>query len=146
MTAVTRDIVFEVPIDVAYAVITDFASYPKFLKDMTSVKIIKTTQTTAEVAFHLSLFKDIDYTLRFTLKSPTSVRWKLKSSKTLRKNVGSWTLKKLDATTTEASYALDVEMGLLLPGMISKMLVAQSLPGTLKAFKSRMESLYAKHH
>lgn len=141
MTAVTREIAIEAPIDVAYSVITDFAHYPKFLKDMTAVKVIKATKTAAEVAFHLNLFKDVEYTLSFTLKSPTSVRWKLKSSKTLHKNSGSWTLKKLDATTTEATYSLDVEMGLLVPGMISKMLIAQSLPGTLKAFKSRIESL-----
>lgn len=146
MTLVSREVVFDAPIDEAYAVITDFAQYPKFLKDITSVKVIKATKTAAEVAFHLNLFKEIDYTLTFTLKSPTTVSWKLKSSKTLRKNSGSWKLKKLDATTTEATYSLDVEMGLLVPGMISKMLIAQSLPGTLKAFKARTESLYAKHH
>lgn len=139
MTAVTREIVIEAPIDAAYAVITDFAKYPQFLNDMTAVKLIKATKTAAEVSFHLNLFKKVEYTLSFTLKNPTTVSWKLKSSTMLRKNSGSWKLKKLDATTTEATYSLDVEMGLLVPGMISKMLIAQSLPGTLKAFKSRIE-------
>lgn len=141
MTAVTREIVIEAPIDAAYAVITDFAKYPQFLKDMTAVKLIKATKTAAEVVFRLNLFKEVEYTLSFALKSPTTVSWKLKSSTMLRKNSGSWKLKKLDATTTEATYSLDVEMGLLVPGMISKMLIAQSLPGTLKAFKSRIETL-----
>lgn len=141
MAAVTRDTVFDAPIDAAYRVITDFAQYPKFLKDVASVKVLKAGKASAEVAFQLNLFKKIDYTLLFTLKAPTSVVWKLKSSTVLRKNSGSWRLKKLDARTTEATYSLDVDMGLLVPGMISKMLIAQSLSGTLKAFKSRIELL-----
>lgn len=140
MTAVSQDIVFDAPIETAYAVIADFAKYPKFLKDMTSVKVIKSTKTSAEVSFALNLIKKIEYTLTLTLKSPTTVSWKLKSSDSLRKDSGSWKLKKMDANTTEATYTLDVEFGMLVPGFISKMLIGSSLPSTLLAFKKRIES------
>lgn len=140
MTEVSRKIVFEAPIDTAYAVICDFAKYPKFLKDMTSAKVLKSTKTSAEVSFTLNLIKKIEYTLTLTLKSPTMVSWKLKSSDSLRKDSGSWKLKMRDADTTDATYTLDVDFGMLLPGFISKMLIAQSLPSTLAAFKKRIEN------
>lgn len=140
MAAVSQEIVFEAPIEVAFDVIADFKNYPKFLKDMTSVAVLKSTKTAAEVSFTLNLIKKIEYTLALTLKSPTTVSWKLKSSDSLRKNVGSWKLKKLDANTTEATYTIDVEFGMMVPGFISKMLVGSSLPSTLKAFKKRIEA------
>lgn len=141
MAAVSQDIVFDAPIDVAFDVISDFKSYPKFLKDMTSVTVLKSTKTSAEVRFTLTLIKKVEYALALTLKAPTMVSWKLKSSDSLRKNSGSWKLKKLDANTTEAAYTLDVEFGMLVPGFISKMLIAQSLPSTLSAFKKRIENI-----
>lgn len=140
MTAVSQDILFDAPIDVAFGVISNFKSYPKFLKDMTSVTVLKSTKTSAEVCFTLSLIKKVEYTLALTLKSPTMVSWKLKSSDSLRKNSGSWKLKKLDVNTTQATYTLDVEFGMLVPGFISKMLVGSSLPSTLQSFKKRIES------
>lgn len=140
MTEVSRDILFEAPIATAYAVITDFEKYPKFLKDIQSVRVLKKSKTGAEVLFKLNLFKEIEYTLTFTLRAPTSVTWKLKSGGMFRKNSGSWKLQKLDAKTTDAVYTLDVELGSFMPGMISRMLIAQSLPATLKAFKKKIES------
>lgn len=140
MTEVSRDILFEAPIVVAYAVITDFEKYPKFLKDIQSVRVLKKTKTSAEVLFKLTLFKEIEYTLTFTLRAPTSVTWRLKTGGMFRKNSGSWKLQKLDANTTDAVYTLDVELGSFMPGMISRMLISQSLPATLKAFKKKIES------
>jgi ribosome-associated toxin RatA of RatAB toxin-antitoxin module len=139
MSDVSREVVFDVPIERAYAVIGDFAKYPKFLKDVKSVKVLKSGKTSAEVLFKLKLFKEIEYTLHFTLKAPTRITWSLKSGTMFRKNSGSWTLKSLGKNATEAIYTLDVELGLFVPSMVSKMLVAQSLPDTLRAFKSRIE-------
>jgi len=141
MTDVSSEVVFEAPIETAYDVITNFAQYPKFLKDMKAVKLLKATKTSADVFFRLDLIKDVEYTLRFKLKSPTSITWTLLEGGMFKKNTGGWKLKKLDANTTEATYTLDVEFGFFVPSMIAKMLTAQSLPATLKAFKSRIESL-----
>lgn len=140
MTAVARDVVFDAPIETAYAVITDFARYPRFLKDIKAVKILKATKTSAEVFFRLTVFKEIDYTLTFTLKAPTSITWKLKSGDSFRKNAGSWKLKRLGKTATEAIYTLDVDLGIWIPGFVSTTLVSSSLPATLKAFKAKIES------
>lgn len=139
MTAVTRTVVFDVPIETAYAVITDFAKYPTFLKDITATKVLKSTTSSADVFFRLNVFKEIEYTLSFTLKTPTSITWKLKSGDSFRKNSGSWKLKKLGRDATEAVYTLDVELGLFVPSMISAMLVSNSLPATLKSFKTHIE-------
>ncbi len=139
MTAVSQEIVFETPIRAAFDAIADFKSYPKFLKDVSKVAVLKSTKTSAEVRFTLNLIRKIEYTLALTLKPPTTVSWRLKSSDSLRKNVGSWRLKKLDADTTEATYTIDVEFGILVPSFISRMLIAQSLPATLAAFKRRIE-------
>ncbi|PIR20553.1 MAG: hypothetical protein COV45_05765 [Deltaproteobacteria bacterium CG11_big_fil_rev_8_21_14_0_20_47_16] len=141
MSDVSREIVVEAPIAIAFDVITNFAQYPKFLKDMKAVKVIKATKTSADVFFRLDLIRDVEYTLSFKLKSPTSVTWKLVEGSMFKKNTGSWKLKKLDANTTELTYTLEVDFGLFVPSMISKMLISQSLPATLKAFKTRIESL-----
>lgn len=140
MTAVSQDIVFESPIDVAFDVIADFKKYPKFLKDVTAVKVLKSSKTSAEVCFTLNLIKKVEYTLALTLKAPTTVSWKLKSSDSLRKNSGSWKLKKRNAHSTLATYTLDVKFGMLVPGFISRLLIGSSLPATLAAFKKQIES------
>lgn len=139
MSAISEIIVVKAPIEKAFKVITDFEAYPKFLKDVTDVTVLKSGKAAVQAEFHLNLIKSIAYTLAFTLKSPTKISWKMVKGDMFKKNSGSWVLTKLEPKLTELIYTLDVEFGLFVPSMVSNMLIAKSLPTTLAAFKKRIE-------
>lgn len=140
MAAISEIVIVKSSIANAFKVITDFAAYPKFLKDISDVTVLKSTKTSAQVELHLNLIKSIRYSLNFKLKSPNRVSWELLDGDMFKKNSGSWVLTPLEPKLTEAIYTLDVEFGLFVPSMISKLLIAKSLPSTLAAFKKRMEA------
>ncbi|MDO8494867.1 MAG: SRPBCC family protein, partial [Deltaproteobacteria bacterium] len=121
--------------------IVDFESYPKFLKEMKSAKVIWCEDSQMDVTFKLNLIKEITYTLRFELDPPHSIQWQLKAGELMKKNSGSWKLETLEEGLTDATYSIDVEFGVWIPKAISQTLIEKSLPQTLKAFKRRAERL-----
>jgi hypothetical protein len=68
------------------------------------------------------------------------VRWTFVKGELMRDNRGSWTLESLPDGKTRATYAIEVGVGPLVPRSIVNVLVDQSLPKMLEAFKKRVES------
>ena len=52
---ITQTVQIKAPIKTVYQVITDFESYPKFLTEMKSAKIIWCDDSQVEVNFHIHL-------------------------------------------------------------------------------------------
>lgn len=138
---IEQSIAIAAPIQSIYDVIVDFESYPEFLTETKEVKIHWCEDHQMDVTFHLTLIRDITYTLRFTLDPPHSVQWVLKSGDLMKKNTGFWKLTAVEPKLTDASYALDVAFGLWVPKAITESLVSKSLPDTLKKFKKRVEGM-----
>jgi ribosome-associated toxin RatA of RatAB toxin-antitoxin module len=142
-----RSVVVNVPPDKFYAVISDYESYSKFIPEMRSVRVLKTTGNIQQVAFEIELqvmgfTKKVHYTLEFTNSPPDHVRWRLLESNLIKSNNGGWTLKPTgDGQKTDALYQIELKLGALVPGAVSTFLAEQSLPKLLEQFKKRAESL-----
>ena len=135
MTEVKKTITINAPIDEVFEVITDFETYPEFLPEMKEVTIEEKKKTSMVTTFRLQLMKEIEYTLNFKLKKPTSVVWELEEGQMMSYNSGSWKLKKVIPKKTQATYSIEVKFGLLVPNAISNMLVENNLPEMLENFK-----------
>lgn len=122
------------------AVITDYESYPEFLKEVSEVKVEKKSPAATEVTYTLDLIKKFSYTLKMTPKPPSKVTWTFVKGDVMKDNKGEWNLEEISPGVTKATYSIDVSLGLLVPGAIAKMLIGNNLPAMLKAFKERIES------
>lgn len=122
-----------------YDVIMDFEKYPEFLKETKSAVIEKKSGNTLVVSFTLDIIKKIHYTLKMVGKPPKKIQWNLVRSDLMKANSGGWTLEPAGNGTTKAVYLVDVDLGLFVPGAISKMLIGSNLPAMMKAFKKRIE-------
>ncbi len=146
MPKAQRSVVVNVPPDKFFAVISDFDSYAKFIPEMRAAHTISASGNVKRVAFEievavLAFKKRVHYTLEFTESPPAGVTWRLVESDTVKANNGSWSLRDLGSGKTEATYAIELQLGALVPKAVSTFLAEQSLPKLLEQFKGRAESL-----
>lgn len=139
MAKVSESIDIEASPETCFRVITDYEKYPSFLKETKGVVVRKKSGQTAEVTYSIEVIKKISYTLKMVGKPPTTIAWSLLEGDMMKKNSGEWNLKGSGNGKTRATYTIDVEFGIFVPGMISKMLVGSNLPSMLKSFKKRIE-------
>ena len=141
MPSATREIEIDVTPDELMAVITDFESYPEFIPEMVSARIVRQHGDTWEVAFGIHVVRRLDYTLKLVRVSPTRIEWKLVTG-VFKSNEGSWNLVALNGgSRTHAEYSIDIQVGMFLPGSLVRSLVGKSLPSMLGKFKERAESI-----
>ncbi len=144
MPAATSTIEINVPPAVLMAVITDFEAYPSFVTDMQSARVLSHDvgegREVWNVAFSLNMIRKLSYTLRLERRGLESVRWSLAEG-SFRTNEGGWTLVPLDSgARTRATYEVDLDVGMFIPGSVMKTLIQHNLPSTLAAFKARAEA------
>ncbi|MCO4771584.1 MAG: SRPBCC family protein [Deltaproteobacteria bacterium] len=118
-----------------FAVITDYEAYSEFLPEIESATLLSRRDGHARVRFVLNIVKRITYTLDLEETAPTSVRWTMKDGD-LRKNSGSWAVEEAPRGS-RATYKVEVEVGMFVPGAIVSRLVGETLPATLEAFAQR---------
>jgi ribosome-associated toxin RatA of RatAB toxin-antitoxin module len=141
-----RSVIVNVPVDKFYAVISNYEAYSKFIPEMRSVRILKTTGNVQQVSFEIELqvmafTKKVTYTLEFTNTPPDHIRWRLVESNLIKGNNGGWTLKATPDGKTDALYQIELTLGALVPKAVSSFLAEQSLPKLLNQFKTRAESI-----
>lgn len=140
MPSATREIEIDVTPEELMGVITDFESYPEFIPEMVSARVVRQHGDTWEVAFGIHVVRRLDYTLKLIRVSPTRIEWKLVSG-VFKSNEGSWNLVALEGgTRTHAEYSVDIQVGMFLPGSLVRSLVGKTLPAMLAKFKDRAES------
>lgn len=144
MPSASRQIEIDVTPDELMAVITDFESYPEFIPEMVSARIVRHNGDTWEVAFGIHVVRRLDYTLKLVKVSPTRIEWKLVTG-VFKSNEGSWNLVGLnEGTRTHAEYTVDIQVGMFLPGSLVRSLVGKSLPAMLEKFKERAEAVTSR--
>ncbi len=144
MSQASKSIEIKAPVKDCFKVISDYEAYPEFLKETKSVAIGKKSGKSFEVTYELDLIKTISYTLKITEDAPNGLSWTLVRGDMMKSNTGSWELEAIDKNTTMATYNIDIGLGLLVPGSVAKMLVSNSLPAMLEAFKKRIEGMKKK--
>jgi coenzyme Q-binding protein COQ10 len=144
MSRVSKEKEMDVPSEVLFNVITDFESYPNFVSEVVSVKVIPgASSEKKKVTFELEIMKRFQYTLEFDI-APQEVRWSLVESNFFKTNEGRWLLKPSGKGKTHATYELEVGFGFLVPGWVTKRLTETSLPKMLDNFEARAKQIMQK--
>lgn len=140
MPGASSTVTIDAPPETLFDIVTDYASYPTFLSDVSEVKVVRRTDNGAIVEFSLNLIRKVSYTLRMVEERPTKVRWTLEQSSLMRENNGGWTIEALPDGKTRATYEVDVTPRGFVPGAVVSALTGRTLPATLDAFKQRAEA------
>ena len=131
----------QVPPSVLMGVITDFAQYPNFLPDMEEATLLRVDPDVWTVRFAIRIIRRIEYTLELHRTGDTGLRWALVEG-AFKANSGGWELAPIDGGAgTRATYTLELDLGMFVPGSVLKTLLEHNLPATLLAFKARAEGL-----
>jgi len=145
MPSASRTVKINASPDVVLGVITDFPAYPTFLPEMDECEVLRVERDANgeplafEVRFVVRVIRRLEYTLRLVRDENPAIRWSLVEG-VFKVNDGSWVLEPLDGgTVTQATYSIDLGVGMFVPGNIVRSLVEKSLPDTLQRFKQEAE-------
>lgn len=144
MPGATQSIIIDTPAKVIYDVVLDFKNYPKFLKESKNVQILESNAKSIIAEFEIRVIKTLSYTLDFKMTPHKKIVWSFIQGDLFKDNKGSWTFKPLGKDKTEAVYNAEIELGILVPKVITNMLVGSNLPNMLNAFKKQAERIYNK--
>ncbi|TMB35643.1 MAG: hypothetical protein E6J58_15720 [Deltaproteobacteria bacterium] len=124
---VSRSIEIDVTPDAFHRVVEDYARYPEFVPEVKAVRVGRGLGDSVEVTYWLDVkLKLFDFTLRHVTRSLERIEWTLEST---------------DRGGTRATYAIEIDLGPLVPGPLEKALAERGLPNMLANFKTRAESL-----
>ena len=144
MAVATRSVIINVTPEEFYSVVADFESYPQFCNDVDAIEVLSRQGDTVRVLFTIKVVKSIQYTLNLVGKPHTELKWSLHSSKWFKHNNGGWDIKDLGDGRIEATYGVDVGLGVFVPRAITKRIVELTFPAMLNQFKKRAEQLFPK--
>jgi ribosome-associated toxin RatA of RatAB toxin-antitoxin module len=141
MPSVAREREMTVSKEALRKAILDFAGYPKFLPEVVSAKERSggTPQATF-VDFELEIIKRFQYTLVFDFHREDEIHWRLHEGKIFKRNQGRWVFKP-GPKNLLAIYELDVELGLYVPGWVTKKLTENNLPRLLENYETRAKEM-----
>lgn len=140
MVTAEKSIVVNAPIDKIHSVITDFASYPKFLAEIERAKVVKKAAKNTTVAFTMNMMQKIDYTLKFDLAKKHEIGWSfVEGDPMLKDNRGFWKIEELKKGAHNLTYHVDIDFNVWLPTSIVETLLNDHLPRMLAKFKDKIE-------
>ncbi len=147
MPGAQQTIIINATPEKVFKVITDYASYPSFLKEVSSCVVDSRDGNSVVASFKVDIkVKEIGYTIRLTETPNTSLSWTLIRGDFMEVNNGSWTLTDLGDGRTQALYSVEIVPKVprtlaFMKKQISTALAEKSLPATLKSFKARAEQV-----
>ncbi len=125
-----------------FEVISGFEDYPEFVEGCTQAKTLKKTKNGCQVAYKVSLIKEITYTLNHVLEPEKGIlSWSLVESDFFKKNEGRWEIAPQGKNQTQALYQVELEFKIPVPGLILNRIIKSGLPTLLQNFEKRAKSL-----
>jgi coenzyme Q-binding protein COQ10 len=138
MAEATKTAIMSIPVDKLWQTIVEYEKYPEFVEGAQTVKVLSREGQKSRVEYKIELLgKDIFYVLDHIEESPTSMKWSLVESNILKSNSGGWVLKSKGDGQTEATYSLNLDFKIYVPGIVLSGLVKSSLPKLLESFEKR---------
>jgi ribosome-associated toxin RatA of RatAB toxin-antitoxin module len=143
MASTSRSIEIDVSPEAFFRVVQDYARYPEFVPEVKSVRVGPRYGEAVEVTYWLDVRLQIyDFTLRHEPRGPGRIEWSLvRGGDFMRRNAGAWTIEPTPRGFTRATYAIDIDLGPLVPVNFAKALAERGLPNMLANFKARAEQL-----
>lgn len=139
MPAVRRDVLVDVAPAALMDVICNFAAYATFLPDMEESTVLRDEGSRWTVHFAVRIIRRIEYTLLLERHGDSRLTWSYVEG-AFKANSGGWTLVEESPGHTRATYELDLDLGMFVPGSVVRTLLDHNLPATLQAFKARAEA------
>ena len=137
----TQSIVVSAPATDVMAVIADFEAYPRWVQAAKTVEVLETGPDgrARRVRFLIdaTVLTD-DYVLDYTWDGDRQVSWTLVSSRIMKRQDGSYTLRETGGGT-EVTYRLTVDMAIPMIGMLKRRAEKVILDTALKELKKRVE-------
>lgn len=121
--------------DKLLSTILKYEDYPKFVDGCTRVEVERPSPGKARVTYHVSMMKDIVYTVEIS-ENPDAgvVEWHLLKGDVMKRNSGKWTLKSAGPGKTDVTYKLEIEFSVAVPSFILNRLIKGNLPGMVRSF------------
>lgn len=141
MAAASTTETFPCTTDQFFRIISDYESYPQFLSEVMSCKVLKSEGERKLVEFSVSVIKSFTYRLWMTEQPGKKISWELDSGDLFKTSSGSWVLEDLNGKT-KAHYAVDATFKVFVPGPVAKALVNVNLPNMMKSYQERVKKIY----
>jgi coenzyme Q-binding protein COQ10 len=138
MAGASRSIVINAPMEKVYQIVTDYERYPEFLSEVKSLRVDRAGGE-IKVHYEVEVMKTIRYTLRMHEQPPSRVSWSFVEGEFMKDNKGGWVLEPAGEGKTQATYNIEMALGMLVPKAVVNAMVETSLPKMLEAFKRRAE-------
>lgn len=144
MARASQSIDIDVPPEAFFRVLQGYERYPEFLPEVNAIRVARVAGG-AEVTYFVDVkLKVFEFTLRHTARFPR-IDWELvRGGDFLRRNRGTWTLEPTPSGGTRATYAIEIELGPLVPPSMEKALAERGLPNMLRNFKAQAEKVAGK--
>lgn len=128
--------------EVCFAVITDFASYPRWASAVRQAQVLDSDETglPRRVAFELdAVVKTLRYVLSYEYEAPREVRWRLVEGD-VKAVEGSYRFEPTGEGTTRATCTQAVELGFWVPGPLKRAFERKALADSVAEFKREAEA------
>ena len=137
--------VFPCSCDQFFQIVTDYEKYHEFLAEVKRCKVLKTESAagvaTKLVEYRVSLMKEFKYELLMKEDSQKKqVQWSFAGGDLFKNLLGSWVLVD-EGGKCRATYSIEAEFGLLVPGPIAKALVSVNLPNMMSSYQKRVKEI-----
>lgn len=126
-----------------FKIVTDYESYPDFLQEVKSCKVLKTESSRKLVEYSVSLVKSFKYTLWMTEKPHSLVSWEFAGGDIFKTSTGFWKIEP-EGDKCRATYSVEATFTLFVPGPIAKALVNVNLPTMIASYHKRVAELYGR--
>lgn len=143
MASATTSATFNCTAEEFFKLISDYEKYPEFLTEVKDVKITKSSGSTKEMEYSVSLIKSFKYKLKVEEKASTEIKFHFISGDVFKNMKGFWKIKP-KGEKCEVEYSVEANFGLLVPDAIAKPLVSANLPMMIENIKKRIKKVYGK--
>lgn len=135
--------IFNCTVDEFYKIISDYEKYPEFLPEVKAMRILETQSNRKKVEYTVSVLKTFKYELWMSESAPIKIEWELAGGDLFKSSAGSWILED-QAGKTKATYSVEAEFKMFVPGPVAKTLISVNLPNMMSAYHKRVSEVYGK--
>src|SRR5215208_4867144 len=138
----THSLMIEAEPGVCFDAITDYETFPEWQAAVKEVDVLSVDDEGRgrDVRFHIDAkVRQVSYTLRYSYERPHSITWDYVDGD-VKSVDGEYVFEDQRDGTTKATYSLDINPGVWLPGRVKKMLTDQVMKRSVEDLKRRVEA------
>ena len=138
----THSLLIEAEPAACFDAITDYSTFPEWQAAVKEVQVLSRDKAGRgrDVRFQIDAkVRQVSYTLRYSYKPPASITWDYVDGD-VKSVDGEYVFEDQHDGTTLASYTLDIDPGVWLPGRVKKMLTDQVMKRSVEDLKRRVET------